>query len=89
VAGKYLQRSLNALNQRGTFYSDVPVDGDVGPVTIAALRTFLRLRGVPGTTVLLRALNALQGAFYIELAERREKDEDFVYGWLSNRINFA
>jgi lysozyme family protein len=89
AAGQYLQRTLNALNKRGTIYSDVLVDGDIGPVTIAALRSYLRHRGVPGTTVLLRALNALQGAFYIELAERREKDEEFVYGWLSNRIHFA
>jgi len=36
--------------------------------------------------VLCRALNCLQGAYYIELAERREKDERFVYGWLKNRV---
>ncbi len=37
----------------------------------------------------LRALNALQGAFYVELAERRAKDEAFVYGWLLNRVEIA
>ena len=34
-----------------------------------------------------RALNCLQGAFYIELTERRQKDERFAYGWLLNRVN--
>jgi len=33
------------------------------------------------------ALNCLQGAFYVELAEKREKDERFVYGWLLNRVH--
>lgn len=88
-AGKYLQRSLNALNQQGAHYPDVLVDGDIGPVSIAALREFMRRRRGEGATVLLRALNALQGAFYIELAERRHKDEAFVYGWLLHRIQVA
>lgn len=89
AAGTYLQRALNALNQRGTMYADVSTDGDVGPMTIAALRAYVGRRGVQGTTVLLRALNALQGAFYIELTERRSKDEDFLYGWLLNRVTIA
>lgn len=89
AAGTYLQRALNALNQRGSMYADVIVDGDVGPMTIAALRAYVARRGVQGTTVLLRALNALQGAFYIALTEQRQKDEDFLYGWLLNRVTIA
>ena len=89
AAGTYLQRALNALNQRGSMYADVSTDGDVGPMTIADLRAYVARRGVQGTTVLLRALNALQGAFYIELTERRSKDEDFLYGWLLNRVTIA
>lgn len=89
AAGAYLQRTLNALNQKGTAYADIPVDGDLGMLTIAALRSFVKVRGVQGTTVLLRALNALQGAAYIELAEKRPKDESFLYGWLLNRVVIA
>jgi len=88
-AGIFFQRCLNALNLKGTMYSDVRVDGDIGPVTIAALRAYIKRRGVEGTTVLLRGLNALQGAFYIGLVEDREKDETFVYGWLLNRVSIA
>lgn len=85
-AGEFLQRTLNVLNRGGELYSDITVDGRVGPMTVAALREYLGRRGKAGETVMLRALNGLQAAFYIELAERRPKDEAFVFGWLSNRV---
>ena len=37
-------------------------------------------------TVMLRMLDAQQGAFYMDLAERRPKDERFVYGWFLHRV---
>lgn len=86
VAARYLQRSLNVLNRRQSDYPDLKVDGSVGPVTLAALRTFMEKRKLAGELVLFRMLNALQGAFYVELCERREKDEDFIYGWFMHRI---
>ncbi len=89
AAATYLQRSLNVLNQRSVLYADIPVDGDLGNLTLEALRSYFRRRGQEGSTVLLRMLNALQAAFYIELAERREKDEEFVYGWVKNRVVIA
>lgn len=86
VAGRFLQRALNALNNGATAYADVTVDGRVGPATMTALRRYLQARGKPGEVVMLRALNALQGARYIELAEARPANERFVYGWMSNRV---
>jgi len=88
-AATFLQRALNVLNKEGTWYPDVKADGRIGPMTIAALREYARRRGAEGQLVLLRALNALQGAFYVELAERRGKDEAFVYGWLLNRVEIS
>lgn len=82
-AGRFLQRALNVLNKRAKLYPDLRVDGRIGPATISALRGYLATRD-EGT--LVKALNCLQGAKYIELAERREKDERFVYGWLKNRV---
>lgn len=82
-AGKFLQRALNVLNKRGSLYLDLTVDGVIGQATIGALRCYLDGRD-EGT--LVKALNCLQGAYYITLAERREKDEVFVYGWLKNRV---
>ena len=53
--------------------------------TVAALTAYMQKRGVEGEGVLLKALNSLQGAYYIALAEKRETDESFEYGWLKNR----
>ena len=82
-AGKFLQRCLNSLNDRAGLYMDIVVDGDIGPRTVAAVRYYALARDV---SVMVKALNCLQGAFYIQLAERREKDESFVYGWLRMRV---
>lgn len=84
-AGMFLQRSLNALNLNGTKYADVEVDGDCGERTREALSAYIKWRGGEGETVLMRALNCLQGEYYIELAEKRPKDEKYVYGWLLQR----
>jgi lysozyme family protein len=67
-------------------YPDIKVDGDIGPETLQSLQAYLLFRRGEGVNVLLKALNCLQGAFYIELAEKREKDEAFVYGWIRTRI---
>lgn len=100
VASTFLQRALTALNRNGKDYPDLVPDGRIGPATLAALDAFLKLRGssrplgsgvgdqhqTSGETVLLRALEALQGERYLRLAERRPANEAFLYGWLANRI---
>ena len=87
VAITFLQRALTALNRGGTDYPDLSPDGRIGPATLAALDAFLGVRGrAGGETVLLRALEALQGERYLRLAERRPANEAFLYGWLANRI---
>ncbi|OHD03303.1 hypothetical protein EEB18_003525 [Sphingopyxis sp. OPL5] len=86
TATGFLQRALNALNRSARDYPDVAVDREIGPRTLAALDAFLRARGAGGETVLLRAMEALQGERYIALAERRPSQEAFLYGWLANRI---
>jgi len=85
-AGTFLQRSLNVLNRGGRDYPDLTVDGVVGPMSVDALRRLLNARGSNGQTVMLRALNALQGAHYVALGEARAKDEDFEFGWFLNRV---
>jgi lysozyme family protein len=86
VATMFLQRALNALNNRGRDYADIAVDGVTGPGTRGALRAYLDKRGTEGAKVMLAALNALQGERYIALCEARQANESFAYGWLRTRI---
>ena len=86
TAAKYLQRALNAFNHGATDYPDVRADGLLGPVTVDALRRYMKVRGFTAEAVMLRALNAQQGAGYLTDAELRPKDEKYVYGWFANRI---
>lgn len=84
VAATYLQRALNAL---GASNPDLKTDGQIGDVTITSLRAFLAKRGNgAGGAVILTALNCLQGARYIEIAEGRPASRAFAFGWLNNRI---
>lgn len=85
-AAEFLQMALNALNNQEKYYSDVDEDGSIGPATISALMAYKNKRGEEGQEVLLKALNCLQGARYIEISRSRKKNEDFVYGWLLNRV---
>jgi lysozyme family protein len=81
TGGKFLQRALGVLG------SAITADGIIGPMTIDVLRRYIAKRGADeGVTVLLRAMNALQACRYIELAETREKDRAFIYGWLRTRV---
>ena len=86
TAAGVLQRALNALNRNGRDYPDLAIDRRIGPATLAALAAFLRMRGAAGEDVLRKAIDALQGAHYVRLAETRPSQEAFLYGWLANRI---
>lgn len=82
VAAKFLQRTLNVLNNQARDYPDIGVDGDIGRATIGALRAFIAKRGALGELRMLKALDALQGNRYIELAEGRATNEKYMFGWL-------
>lgn len=86
TATRFLQRALNVLNREGKLYPDIVVDGGIGKMTLAALSAYLKARGKDGETVLLRTLNAQQGARYIDLAERSPSQEEFIHGWFLKRV---
>lgn len=86
-ASKFLQRCLNVLNQRTKIYPDLLVDGQLGRMTFFALDHLRQQRGVKqAELVLLRCVDSLQAARYIELAEINPSQEDFVWGWILNRV---
>lgn len=78
-AGEFLQSALNGLTGH-----NLATDGRIGPATLKALGEYMAHRNDPET--LVKALNCLQGAYYIVLTERRTKDKAFLYGWLKNRV---
>ncbi len=86
VAVSFLHRALNALNRGSADYPDIVPGPRVDAATLGALTAFLAHRASRGEIVLLKALEALQGERYLDLAERRPANEAFLYGWLANRL---
>jgi lysozyme family protein len=80
---EFLQRSLNVLNRNGVLYNDIVVDGLIGQRTLMALKKFLEKRN---KAVLLEVMNCLQGSYYVDITEKRKKNERFIYGWLKKRV---
>lgn len=80
IGGTFLQRSLNVANINGKYYKDLEVDGHIGSMTIKALHLHPTPRNI------LKALNALQGARYIEICENNPSQEKFFNGWMK-RVN--
>jgi lysozyme family protein len=78
TAAKFLQRALNCLNREGSLFSNLNVDGIIGYATVSVLSKLGRQRD---KNTLLKMLNVLQGARYIELCEKKETNERFVRGW--------
>lgn len=87
LAVKFLQRWLNAFNRRGELWPEIKEDGRIGAMTLEALRRYLRFRSSQnGEAVMVAALNGSQAEFYRGLSQARPKDEDFVFGWVANRV---
>lgn len=78
-----LQRFLTLNNDKGRLYDDLLVDGWIGPVTLRALKSYLRVRtGKEGVFNLLFGFLCQQGDYYLDISEAREKNETFTYGWV-------
>lgn len=86
IAIMFLQKVLNAFNSQGKLYPDVKEDGVMGRATMQALHAFYAKRSIKGGIVLLKAMNGLQCARYLDLAQARPANEDFVFGWIANRV---
>ncbi|GAA0567572.1 glycoside hydrolase family 108 protein [Halomonas salifodinae] len=87
--GRDIQRLLNVLNRVERDYDDIVVDGAVGPATLGALEAYHDTRGRPGLVVLAESLNGLRKAFLVGLAEKRESQEAFTYGWLRRVLELS
>lgn len=82
-----IQDALNLLNRQEVDYKDMKVDGAIGARTLTALAAYLGKRGKDGETTLLKVLNIMQGARYIEITRTRPANENFFFGWISSRVS--
>jgi lysozyme family protein len=88
TAAKYLQESLNLLNNNQRHYKDIVVDGKIGNVTIEAYKKYMGTSDFPGRSkerninTLLKALNGLQFERYKDIVKQSPDQEIYLYGWL-------
>jgi lysozyme family protein len=82
TAGIFLQRVLNVSNVGGNYYPDLKIDGNIGAVTIAALNKH------PRPVNVLKGLNCLQGAKYIEICEANPAQEKYYHGWMERVMEY-
>lgn len=73
TSGKFLQRSLNAINDG----KDLDIDGKLGSRTISKMQRLSQ----PRLESLVKMQNSLQGARYIALSENNSKLRKFMRGW--------
>lgn len=84
---RWFQTALNAYSVRGTKCPQIAVDGQIGPATVAAYQCFARVRGkVKACELMLKALDAQQGAYYLSISQSNPKLQDFTAGWFDHRI---
>lgn len=83
----YLQRALNSLNRQERDYPDVAVDCRVGPATVAAFGALSGKRGNrKACQLVLKLVEAQQGAEYLRLTSVNRDLEDFMVGWADHRL---
>jgi lysozyme family protein len=83
-AGRFLQRALNKLNNRGRRWLDLVVDGKVGPMTIRTLKTALRSKRYMGSCI-LKILDSQQCVRYMKICDKNEMQEANFPGWVRAR----
>lgn len=86
TAAKFFQRALNLFNV-GSGYEILSVDGNLGPASLAAFKRYMEHRGADGEKVLVRVLNTLQGALYIDICTENFSQKKFIFGWFLNRVS--
>ena len=76
VAAEFLQKAYNLLSKNETYYKKIPVDGAIGGQTLSAINK----HSYPYR--ILKTLNILQGAKYINICEKDSSQEVFFAGWI-------
>jgi lysozyme family protein len=89
MAGHLFQKALNLFRRADLptpLFPELAEDGHIGKMTVYAFSLYLKNRSAQGELVMLRCLNSLQGAFFVDLCRAQPKDDKFVFGWFLNRV---
>jgi lysozyme family protein len=90
-AVKSFQEALNLLNNNQKHYSDIVIDGHIGPGTLKAYAAYMLTSNFPGRSTernirtLLKVMNGLQFERYTEICRDHPDQEVYFYGWM-NRV---
>jgi lysozyme family protein len=90
VAGRFLQRALNAFNRSDLpepAYPQLKVDGRLGKMTVSNLGRYWVTKDAAREKVILRAVNCQEGTRFLDIVESDPGQEKFDYGWFANRID--
>ena len=79
-AARFLQKSLNYLNRNGSLFSELVVDGAIGPASLNALKIVVDDND---DDILLTMLNVLQGQHYMDYMDKSPTQEKYARGWFS------
>jgi lysozyme family protein len=82
AAGRFLQKALNACNNRQKIYPDLIVDGAIGNKTIAALNSAVKANRAH---IVHNAFTCLRGCYYLDIMQNDESQEAWAFAWL-NRL---
>ncbi|WP_338445966.1 glycosyl hydrolase 108 family protein [Pelagerythrobacter marensis] len=83
----WMQTALNSLNRGGRDYRDLAVDCRVGPATMDAYDSLARKRGATkACELVLKLMEAQQGAEYLRLTHVNSRLETFMPGWIDHRL---
>lgn len=79
------QRCLNALNKQGVLYPDIELGTIIGPVTLKAFEGYAKsvVKDPSGFEKLTMMMYAMQIAHYVDVSEKRQKNEEFTRGWIN------
>jgi len=80
-AVRFLQDSLNLLNRNQRNYADLVVDGWFGDKSIDAVRAVVAADG--DARFVVRLINAMQAAHYIDVMRNDPTQEKYARGWLT------
>lgn len=79
----WFQKSLNALNRGGRDYASVAEDGKLGPASLAAYQSLVRVRGrVDACKMMIKLMDSHQIQHYLSLKSMSM----FTPGWINHRI---